>query len=380
MKTPYIVLIVIIVLALIIIGFTMFNNTTGNVVKDHETHVKIGVIIPLTGVSANAGNYVKQGVTLASKDIDSNIKYDLIYEDSVYSPQNGVNSMNKLIEVDDIHYIISYGSSITLALAPIAEKNKILLIDPGSQSDKISEAGDYIFRTQTSVFDEAKFFSQFLIKQINNSKLNIIAINTDLGESVINDYTNEITKKGGKIGIVEKFDSNEDDFRTVLTKIKSDKIEYILTAGNSEQTAAILKQADEMRLKAKFFAVSAGIERSEFLDLAKGLGEGIVYPYPYDSTSELKSIVEYKIKYDKEYKKDNEMVSANSYDVLIILNSCIKKVGDDSTKVKDCLYTIKNYNGASGIISFDSNGNVVKPFILKTIKNGEFVVYNEGSE
>ena len=51
--------------------------------------------------------------------------------------------------------------------------------------------------------------------------------------------------------------------------------------------------------------------------------------------------------------------------------------GDNSECIKSFLYKVKDYPGVGGLTTFDQNGDVVKPVILKTVKNGQFVKYEQ---
>ena len=64
-------------------------------------------------------------------------------------------------------------------------------------------------------------------------------------------------------------------------------------------------------------------------------------------------------------------------DGIKILALVFEKYGHTSTQIKDGLYSIKNYSGVGGNLSFDEYGDVIKPVSFKTIKNGEFVKYPE---
>ncbi len=118
---------IVIVLALIIVSLSYITFTGFNVLESEKKVIKIGAVLPLTGTSADAGDYIRKGLLLAQEEINKNSKnnYVLIFEDSLYSPQTAVTAFNKLENIDKIDFLVPYGSSISMALAPIAEKNKI---------------------------------------------------------------------------------------------------------------------------------------------------------------------------------------------------------------------------------------------------------------
>ncbi|MBW2991249.1 ABC transporter substrate-binding protein [Candidatus Woesearchaeota archaeon] len=348
-------------------------------VVDKET-VKIGVILPLTGPSSDLGQYTREGILLGLEEINTNpenkYNYELIFEDSTYNPAMGVTAINKLISVDGVKYVLgAQGSSVTLAIAPVAERNKVILITPSSQSAEISKAGDYIFRTQTNTKQEVGFFSDYLLDKVGSETLDLLVVNTAYGESVISTMQTEFESRGGRIGLVQKVEAGDPDVRDPLLKIKNRNTKYVLLGTTRRQGGYILKQAQELGIKAQFFATSP-IQGKELLEIGGEAAEGLVYTYPYDSTSTMPEIEIFRQKFMNKYEHENEAYSASGYDALNVLVKCIEK-DKDTEKVRDCLYNTKDYHGASGLFSFDKNGDVEKEFIIKTVKNGKFVKYEE---
>lgn len=371
-----------IVAALVIVALGVFFIQTptalfGAGLSNKET-VIVGVVLPLTGTSADNGNNAKNGLLLAQKEINSsNLKYkiNLVFEDSEYNSEKAVSAINKLISVDAVKFVVGeYGSSQTKAIAPIAESNKVILITPGSQATSLSSAGDYIFRTQTKTDDESAYFAKKIFELIGNKKLGLIFINTEYGVSYIKDFSGQYLSLGGKLGLAQNYDSKESDFSTVLLKAKEDGVEYLLIGATRKGAAQILNKSKELGLKIKFFGASV-IEGKEFLDIAGANAEGIIIPSPFNADSKDSAMVKFQSKFFAEHNSNGDMISANGYDALMLLSKCFESVGAQTDKVRDCLYSTKEYHGASGVISFDANGDVKKPFMLKIAKNGTFVLY-----
>ena len=130
--------------------------------------IKIGAILPLTGDAAQWGIPPQKGAELAVEEINkaggiNGKKLKLIVQDTKCEPKAGVSSFQKLISDKEIRIVIGgVCSSVTLAVAPIAEKNKILLISPASTNPKITNAGDYIFRVIPSDDLRGKVFAEYL--------------------------------------------------------------------------------------------------------------------------------------------------------------------------------------------------------------------------
>jgi branched-chain amino acid transport system substrate-binding protein len=85
---------------------------------------------------------------------------------------------------------------------------------------------------------------------------------------------------------------------------------------------------------------------------------------------------EFKKAYIEKYNKEPVFLSDFAYDTLNIIVETIEKGNYKGEDIKNYLYSIKNFSGASNLISFDENGDLINPsFTLKTIKNGKIVPY-----
>jgi len=160
----------IIAIAMIVIAFYFFLSRTQE--KSNPGYV-IGCSAPLTGDGANYGRSVKEGVDLATEEINRedflNNPLKVIFEDDRMNPNDGVNAINKLILTDKVPVIIGpFGSSIVMATAPIADKNGTVIISASATADAIKDAGDYIFRITPPIII-FPLYPEFLNKRMNSN-------------------------------------------------------------------------------------------------------------------------------------------------------------------------------------------------------------------
>jgi len=349
--------------------------------KKESEVIKIGAMGPLTGVRAMGGTYMRNGLEMALEEINSRSgikagRVKLIYEDTKYEPATAVNAFQKLVDVDRVKIVIGFqNSSCLLAVAPIAERKKVIVIGYGTQASKISSAGDYIFRTQISSTEEIPIIADFIINGLKISEITLLYLNTDYGVEYRDMLKSSFEDKfGGKIVSIESFEVETSDYRTQLTKVTQLNPKVIFIVGASKHVGMIVKQAKELGIKTQFIA-SSPVEGEDVLTVAGRLADGIIYPYPYDIESGDKEQEAFRIKHKERYGMFPEMLAANAYDALKIVAEMIDQYGYNIEKIKDGFYKIKDYHGASGVLSFDENGDVHKPIIIKKIENGKFVRY-----
>ncbi|MGV8150278.1 MAG: ABC transporter substrate-binding protein [Candidatus Woesearchaeota archaeon] len=377
------IFVAVIVIVAAIYFFKADSGISGNVVETQEPlKINVGVLIPMTGPRSDGGEYCRRGLELALEEINlpSNIekkKYliHLNYEDTQYDAKTAVSAIHNLISLKSNKYVVGpYSSPETLAVAPVVQENNVLLITPTAQASEISNSGDNIFRTQISVNQEAPYWAEFIKQEFSVKKLSIIAINNDYGVSYIDAFTKAYPPED--IVAIHYYDPKETDFRTYLIKIQNTKTTDILVLATPKNTGTILKQLGELNMDLNVYA-SSPVEAKELLSIAQESADGLMFPSPYDETSDLYSMKEYRTKYYEKYSQVPEMISANCYDSLKIFALCFDKYGDDVELVKRCIYEIQGYRGASGILSFDENGDVYKDLIIKKVVNGNFVKYYE---
>ncbi len=338
--------------------------------------MKIGVIAPLTGPVGVIGQYMQEGLLLAQREINERggiqgRSLELVFEDTIVDPKLSVSAMQKFIDIDNIKVVIGdYRSSNTLAVAPIAEEKKVILISPGSQADSLSEAGDYIFRTQVTAEVEAEKLADVIKNQLEETQVSTIVTNQDYGISFEEKFTIFFKEKGGRVLLNNRAETQETDYRTMLLKSKEKGIDMIVLAVGGLAGGLIANQAKELGLSFTFVASSI-IQTGELLEVGKGNVEGFLYVYPYAHMTKEQEV--FTQNYKKAYGRENEVIAANSYDALMLAAEAIEMCEEDTSCIKDELYEVKNYSGASGVLSFDENGDVIKPLIIKTVKDGKFV-------
>lgn len=367
---------------LFLLSFVVLFSCT----KTHEepNEVKIGAILPLTGDAASWGEAGKEGIELAVSEINSKggingRKLEIIYEDTQANPEKGASAMLKLATIDKVPAVVGdIVSATTLAAAPIAEKNKVVLLSPTASAPKITHAGKYIFRIWPSDLTEGTAIANFAAKDLGLKRVAILYIQNDYGIGLRDVFKKVFTQLGGKIIEAVAYKPDETNFRAHLTKIVKKSPEAIYLVSYYKDAALVLKQAKELKITTQFLGTTA-VEEPKLIEIAGEAAEGLIYPISsgYDPKSQDKVVQEFNKRFKEKYGKAPGFVQAQCYDALKILAYVISKGNYTGEAIQKALEGLKDYHGVTGVISFDENGDVIKPTIIKTIKNGKFVLYQK---
>lgn len=366
-----------VILAIVVWGGVKLFGTKNE--KIIET-IKIGAALSLTGNAAYYGEQTKNGLELALEKIKKEnypFKLELIYEDTQSNATPAVSAIHKLIDIDKVRLIIGpVRSSDVLAAAPIAEKNKVILFITVASTDEITHAGDYIFRNRETSAPHGKKMAEFLINK-GISKVAVFSSKSSNSIGYRKFFVDSFKQLGGQIVSLVEYDEKNNDFKTDISKVKNSGVEAFYIAPTlSKDGGLITKQIREFGFK-QLITTNPVPESTEFLDLSGTYSEGVVYTSP-DFYIDDPKIQDYATSYKTMYNKESDFFSANAYDAMMIIVDAIKTCkGDNSECIKDYLYKVKDYPGIGGLTSFDQNGDVIKPVILKTVKKGKFVKYEE---
>lgn len=368
MKKIYIILGIVVIVGVIVFGLGSTKNVST------ET-IKIGALLPMTGTAAIYGECQYNGALLAVEEANNNggingKKVELILQDTKGDVKEGVTAYSSM--KGQVQTAITAISGIVLAVGPLADKDHVVVINIGAKSPKISQAGDYIFSTVQNSDSDEKVFAKFAKNNLGIKNIALISVNNDYGLGTSNAFSGSFTAEGGKIVANEKYEASATDFRTILTKIKASKPEGIFIVGYKEQ-GLLLKQAAELGLKTQWLAPEP-FASPDIIKLANGAADGVIYHMP-NLDPKVEPAESYYVNYKKRFNKEADFCSANSYDGVKLFITAISKVGNDGEKIKNWLYSAKDWESTTGTSTFDSNGDVTKNLTIMTVKDGQFVVY-----
>jgi branched-chain amino acid transport system substrate-binding protein len=358
-----------IIVAIIILGGIWYGVSRKSTVPTTKEPIKIGVITPLTGELSSWGNAIRKGLEIA-KEESKDIKLTLIFEDSKCDPKEAVSAAQKLINVDKVKIIIgTVCSSETLAIAPITEENSIILMSIGASSPKITYAGDYVFRMWPSDVYEARVLVDYISKNLPEiKKVDLLYINNDFGMH-FKDAVIKFSKDSGlSLGIVESFSPGSSDFKPQLTKIKQSGSEGLFVITYTDEAYVLFKQIKEFNLEKHLFAPGWVIDDKHFFEKSKELINGVMFAVPNIQVSE-----DFRSKIVSRYGSEGEnlLVSGLAYDGLNIIIEALKICSENTVCIRDKLYNTKDYNGVTGSVTFDNNGDIInRLYVIKKVING----------
>ena len=304
--------------------------------------------------------------SLLPEELPLNIVYE---DDRSCDKVAAVTAANKLITIDHANALVGITcSSMALSVGPIAQQNHVLLMSGSASSKDVTALGDFVYRTYPS---DSKRSHQIaaLIKQKGYGQ---VAYIYDNGNPATVTSINDIQLELGSQGESYSVSSDENDFRTILTKIKSMNADVIVVGFSApSQIVSFIKQLHELGLPSSVFTPLESIQDSSILGVA-GDTEVVYAIFSEDDKNQKYNTLVQRYKRDHNGAEVPQYLAEN-YDGTLIVLEALWRANGNTEHARELMNTIGNkYLGASGTISFDINGDVQKPPVLMTIRAGKF--------
>lgn len=334
--------------------------------------IDIGAILPLTGDGAKYGEEARNGMDLAL-DGSSTVNVRVIYEDDQGTSAGAISAFNKLADINKVRVILGpMYSSTALAVAPLAARKRVVLLSPSASSPALTTAGDHFFRNWPSDVFEGGEMARYARKKLGIRRAAVLALNLDYGVGLTDVFRKDFEIGGGTITTVEFYDQGATDFRTQLAKIAATKPEVIYLPGYYAEIGLALRQARELGVRSRFLS-SVGVDNPKLLEIAGNAAEGLIFARPYyDPESSDPVVKNFVARFTKKFGKRPGVFAAHAYDATHILQMTLERYGSSEEAIKRGLYATKAFPGVTGLTTFDSNGDVIKPILIMKVENGIF--------
>ena len=227
---------------------TIFAGSSQAVAADDT--INIGVVLPTTGSESKPGQYQKEGIELAIKQINDaggimvkskgkKLKINEIFYDDGSDSKKSASLVERSMSSDNVVAVLGgYSTALGTAESIMADRYKTPWITTGAGATAIFGKGyQYAFGTLSPVALIGTTTGEFLGSLMDQGKLKkglkvaMVVENTDHGTDYVQGFTDWSNKHAGYFQIVlnEKFELNATDFSSILQKVKSSRADIFLS-------------------------------------------------------------------------------------------------------------------------------------------------------
>lgn len=348
-----------------------------------KAKIKIGFMGPLSGGNAQQGLGAKNGFLLAIEqaNADPNGKFEIepVVLDDASDPQTGVGAAMKL--VNDPAVVAATGhwnSPVALATMPVFSRFQTPLVIWGAISPAITAQNlPEITRVTPTLLTENQPLSEWIVKDLGAKKIAVIADTSDYGTANAQAINEFVPAAGGEVVSTDLLPVGSTDFRTILTTIKGKNVDGVYFGGVITEAGILAKQMKEIGLDKPMLGIS-GFYDPEFISVAGDAASNTIVSYP--TAAQTPKLARMEADYQaKGFAEPMSPYTKYAFDAANVIIQAANEVGvEDKAKLAQAIRAIK-YDGATGEITFDANGQTQTPVAieLKTVKDGQWTSYGQ---
>ena len=351
--------------------------------------ILIGVNLELTGDVSVYGvperNAFEQAVSEvnAKGGIDGKL-VELVIYDNAYDQAKAVQNTEKLIEDGVVAILGSATSGMTMAIAPLAKDNGLVVFTPSGTNSAVTMDGDvvnpYVFRSCFIDPFQGQVLANFASNDLAASKVVIMVNNgSEYSKELARIFTEQLNKNGGEVVETASYADSDTDYKASLTSIATKEFDVLFIADYAKNAGLIIGQARSTAgLEDVKIIGPDGFEDPQLNDLAGGAQNvnNVYFSTHFSSLSDNQKVADFVASYQAFTKAAGKeepasVFAALAYDAAYMLFAAIDAADStDPEAIRDSLESLPAFSGVTGDISFDALHNAVKPAFLIELNNG----------
>lgn len=344
----------------------------------HQDTVKLVSIFPRTGVYAQALNMgsVADSIQLAIDEINASggllgHKVELVEMDSKSSPQSARDAASAAAALKPLAVIGDQVSNLSLAMAPVLQQRKILMISPLSTHADLTMVGDYIFRMCYLDSDQGKAMAEFARKRLRaNSVVTLTNASAKYSQDLTLHFSQRLHQLGGTVLAELTYSDDQTDYRVMLEAAKRHHPDVIFIPGYTKDAGTLIKQARDMGIRAHFVGGDGwGSRLSVYAGAASDGSYSAAHWHAGDPRAISREFAQRASRFPGATKVSTYVLA---YDSVQVLAAAVRRANSlDPARVRDELAATRNLPLVSGTITFDKNRNPIKPVVVVRHQGGD---------
>ena len=343
--------------------------------------IKIAMYEPITGEFSDEATAEIRGIELANKLFPEVLgkKVELVYADNGSDLNTAKTTLENLVKNKPSVVLGSYGSAFSMLAGPVFKHAKIPALTITNTNPLVNSDNPYYFRVCFVEAYQGRALATFTIQHLQATKAAVMIPQGDdyamALSTTYSDMLETLTQNPNVVTTVQNYNTGDMDFSKQLNAIsKSGATVVFLPAGiNDAQT--IIAQAKKLSLNLTFLGSEAWAT-DEFIQPAIRAGlANYFFPTAYDSANSKTEMAAVFLKaYKKEYGSGtpNEATALGFDAYLLALDAMTRAdTATDGAKIIEALSGVVDFQGASGVIRFDAQGDPERSVIINTVIDGK---------
>ncbi|WP_406197912.1 ABC transporter substrate-binding protein [Streptomyces europaeiscabiei] len=338
--------------------------------------VKIGLLVPLSGVYAPLGEDMKAGFDLYLDQHDGKLggrEVDLVTADEGEGPQTGVPAAQKLVTQDQVTAVAGVVNSATaLGLRDFFDESKKPLLVANAGADDITGArkSEYVWRTSFSNGGVSGALGPAVAEEVKGS-VYLLAADYAAGKEMVAGFRKTFEAAGGKVA-GEKYTpfGKTQDFQPYLSAIRKSGADAVYSFYAGAEAVNFVKQYKQFGLAGKTALYGTGFLTEGGALAAQGTAAiGVKTSLHYSTELDTSVNKEFVAAYRAEAGKAPTVYAVQGYDTAAVLDKALAEAsGDSGDALVKALGKVGSIDSPRGAWTFGADHNPEQTYYLREVR------------
>ncbi len=346
--------------------------------------LRFGVADPLTGPNAIFGVDQMQAVRWAVDDINAKggvngRKLEAIIVDHQANPQVGIAAVERLISVDKVPVFITAFSNVVRAVAPIANREKVLMLSVGANSPDIKNLGDYVYTTFPLADVDMRALGKYLVTKMGKKRAAVVFVNNETGIEGAKILRQAFLDAGGQVPVYESYEAERADYTGLVLKVRSANPDVVHIHSVIRDFTAIVAQLRQLGSNVQVTSYQTAFNPQMVKELGKS-AEGIIVTAMAPSVDDNKNLPAYLERWNKAHKREPNGLPYTQffYDSVYIVAALYKHCLDNKLPItgenmRKALIAVRTLQlPLTNSVTFKDDHSVDSPTYFWQVKDGRF--------
>ena len=340
----------------------------------HGKPLNIAAIYSLTGLGANSNRSSVLGTRLAVEEINNSggllgHNLNLIFLDNMSTPIGSSLAANQVAAAGVMAIIGAQYSSHSLAIAEVAQENRIPMISNYSTHPELTTIGEYIFRVCYNDNFQGKAMAEFARRDLNAATACVfVDLTSDYSLVLSTIFRSHFVSLGGRVVREIEYKAKNENYDGLVEPAMEAEADVVFLSGHGEG-GIIARKLQDAGIQAVLLGGDGWGDQTFATLGGKYLKKGFFCDH-WSESSDRKQSKEFIAKYGR--RRDFGTGAALAYDAVMVLARAVEKAkSPEGPKVARALSELETYEGVTGAIEFDARGDPLKSAVIMEITNGQ---------
>lgn len=383
-------------LSLLLLGFSQQPMTAGPV-SEFANRQAVGCAFPLSGRFAEEGKKAQDAVMLSARQFRARSPFSprIVTADSGANPAMMKKAIAYLADEENVVAIIAVSGTAEAEAAAVEARNRHVPLILITSKEGVTQIGDQVFQHFLTRAQQVKAVTEYAVNSLQITVFCTLYPQDDYGEEMNRLFCDEVQKRGGSVVQSVSYDMTQTDFRQQIQKLaaEKDKISQIIDARDGGSKGAIPVGFEGLFIPDSAFRVRMIASQLAFYNV-RGLQifgtslwnspdllrqrseyvEGALFVDSFHPRGLAPETVNFADAYRAVYSREPQTMEALAYDTMRLVLGILEDPGIATRNgFANALLATKNFQGATGNISFGGDRVAQKEAVILKVQGGEIV-------